>query len=114
MKRKAKSVVEAHGREETIQPTTLEQVFGFNELSKYGTVDEATYQRQLEEMNRTDLESHARKVGVVVVESTARLKGELVKTFNSYVFYLRKPAPKAPTAKGEVSDEVRRILSEGR
>ena len=114
MKRKEKTVTEAHGKEETTQPTLLEQVWGFNELSKYGTVDKATYERQIDEMNRTDLESHARKVGVVVVESTARLKGELVKAFDSYVFYLRKPAPKAPSAKGEVSDEVRRILSEGR
>lgn len=114
MKREKKPVVEAHGKEDSTQPTLLEQVWGFNDLSKYGTLDEAAYQRQLDEMNRTDLESHARKVGVIVVESTARLKGELVRAFANYVYYLRKPAPTAPTSKTEVTDEVRRILAEGR
>ena len=114
MKRKEKPVVEAHGKEESTQPTLLEQVWGFNELSKYGTADESVYQSQIDEMNRTDLETHARKVGVVVVESTARLKGELRKAFANYIYYLRKPAPKAPASTGEVSEEVRRILAGGR
>jgi hypothetical protein len=113
-KRKVDKVIEAHGKEDTTQPTRLEQVWGYNELSKYGTLEADVYQRSLDEMNRTDLEAHARKVGVIVLESTARLKGELVKAFDNYVFYLRKPAPKAPSATGKISDDVRRILAEGR
>lgn len=113
MKRKEK-VIEAHGKEESTQPTRLEQVWGFNELSKYGTLEESVYEKQIDELNRTDLEAHARKVGVVIVESTARLKESLKKEFRNYAFYLRKPAPKAPSSTNEVNDEVRRILSEGR
>lgn len=115
MKKNKKPIIESHGKEELTQPTLLEQVWGFNELAKYGTVNEADYQRQIDEMNRTDLEDHARRVGVVVVESTARLKGELIKAFANYVYYLRKPAPKPPKAEnGKINDEVRRILAEGR
>jgi hypothetical protein len=114
MSKRKEKVIEAHGKEDSTQPTMLEQVWGYNELSKYGTVDVNAYRQNIDEMNRTDLEAHARKVGVIVVESTARLKGELVKAFENYIFYLRKPAPKAPTANGKVGEDVRRILAEGR
>jgi hypothetical protein len=110
-----KKLTESHGKVEGSQPTMLEQVWGFNELSKYGTLDEAEYKQRLDEMNRTDLETHARKIGVVIVESSARLQDKLLQEFRNYVFYLRKPAPKVQTqSQGKVSDEVRRILAEGK
>jgi hypothetical protein len=107
-----KELKETHGKVEGA-PTTLEQIWGFNELAKYGTLDEAKYKEQVDEMNRTDLETHARRVGVVIVESSIRLKENLLKEFKNYVFYLRKPATQAKT-QPELSKEVKKILSEGR
>lgn len=110
---KRKPIIETHGKVEG-KPTTLEQVWGFNDLAKYGTRDETTYRSQIDEYNRTDLEQHARRVGVVIVESTARLKEKLVTEFKSYHSLLNKPMSDIPLAKGEVSNEVKRILAEGR
>ena len=107
--------IETHGKIEGA-PTTLEQVWGFNEYAKYGTLDEEEYSAQVVEMNRTDLETHARKVGVVVVESTARLRDNLVREFRRYVTYLRKPETKAvdSTSHPTIPDDIKKILAEGR
>lgn len=108
-----KPLVETHGAIEQMQPTLLEQVWGgFNELSKYGTMDEDEYNAQITDMNRPDLEAHARRVGVVIVESSERLRGKLLNEFRNYKFSLQRPAqPKGPQI---VSAEVRKILAEGR
>ena len=71
-------------------------------------------------MSRADLESHARKLGVVVVESS-RLRDKLLHEFDVYTASLQDPAKlvtgsvirngsktKAP------SEEIRKILAEGR
>lgn len=84
-------------------------------MAKYGTLDETVYRQQVEEMNRTDLENHARRVGVVVLESTARLRDSLLTEFRRYVTFLRKPVqPLKSTSHPTIPDEVRKILQEGR
>jgi hypothetical protein len=107
-----KQFTETHGKVEGA-PTTLEQVWGYNELSKYGTLDENAYKQQVIEMNRTDLESHARRIGIVIVESSERLKENLIKEFKNYVIYLRKPITEAKS-QPQLPPEVKKILSEGR
>jgi hypothetical protein len=106
--------IETHGKIEG-EPTTLDQVWGgFNEFSKYGTIKEPEYQSQLDEMNRTDLERHARNLGVIIVESSARLKDKLVLEFRRYVSQLRRPVEDGPPSKPDINDEVKKILAEGR
>jgi hypothetical protein len=105
--------IEAHGKIESEKPTTLEQCWGSNEMAKYGTINEQEYAAQIEEMNSTDLHAHARKVGVVVVESVARLRTNLLSEFRSYVTYLHAPATQA-SAPTKSSKEVQAILNEGR
>jgi hypothetical protein len=113
-KAKTAKVMECHGKVETTQPTRLEQIWGgFNEMARYGTTDEGVYSAEVTEMNRSDLEAHARKVGVVIVEDSARLRDKLISEFRNYITYLNKPAtvakkPEAP------SEAVRKILAEGR
>lgn len=111
-KKTQKPILETHGKDETV-PTTLEQIWGFNEMARYGTLDENEYRRQVQEMNRPDLESHARRVGVIIVESSARLQESLVKEFRSYVSLLRKPV-NSIKSNPDISEEVRKILAEGR
>lgn len=109
----SKKRVECHGKIEDGEITMLEQVWGFNEFAKYGTKDEEEYRRQVMEMNRTDLEKHARKVGVIIVESSARLQESLFKAFRQYSGSLSRPKqPKQ--SKTSLSKEVRKILAEGK
>jgi hypothetical protein len=112
---KKKQQIETHGKVEVSQPTTLEQVWGFNEMSRYGTLDPDEYDKVLAQMNRTDLEAHARKLGVVIVESSLRLQDKLRAEFKNYVTYLRKPAEPQPSkASGKIDPAALKVLAEGR
>jgi hypothetical protein len=105
--------LETHGKVEDTKPTTLEQIWGYNELSRYGTLDVAEYKNKLQDMTRADLENHARRLGVLVVESSARLREKLITEFKSYASLLRKP--NVPTGgKVNVTDAVKDVLAEGR
>ncbi len=107
-----KQIIETHGKVETTQPTTLEQIWGFNELARYGTLNEEVYAAELKEMNRPELEAQARKVGEVIVESSERLREKLLKGFRSYVSSLHKPS--IPQNSNKISPEAEKILREGR
>jgi hypothetical protein len=123
-KQAEKSMIETHGKIEdlspaTSMPTRAEQLWGgFNELARYGTLKEEEYESQLNDMNRTDMEAHARRVGVLVVESSARLKESLKKEFRIYVSTLNRPSHltngAVVTKKPLLTDEVKKILAEGR
>lgn len=106
--------IETHGKVETpeTKPTTLEQIWGYNALGRYGTTDAAVYAEKLKDMNRADLESEARKYGVVVVEDSRRLIGNLQRAFEGFVSSLNKPVNKIQPS--SISDEARKILAEGR
>jgi len=111
-----KHIIETHGKVEDIQkfqPTLLEQVWGDDGLSRYGTIDEVEYTRRLDDMTRTDLETHARMMGVVITESSLRLKEKLLGEFRSFSSLMRKPVVHSkPFVK--VSDAAMKVLAEGR
>ena len=91
----------------------LEQIWGFNEHAKYGTLDESEYEKTLANMNRSDLEAHARKLGVVILESSERLQNKLRQEFKNYILSLRRPAnPNKPVTTADA--DVKKILAEGR
>jgi hypothetical protein len=107
-----KKIIEITGKEETFEPTTLDEIMGFNQMSRYNTLSLEDYQKKLDEMNRADLEQEARYVGAIIVESTERLRANLVKEFNSYINSLRRP--KHISKPITISKEVEKILKEGR
>lgn len=110
--------IETSGKEDTTKLTQLEQIWGLNEMGRYGTSDLEAYSSKLNDMNRPELERHARSVGVLVVESSARLKENLQKEFRNYFLLLHKPSKTSTgvhsTSNPKVADEVKKILAEGR
>lgn len=114
MSKKSKAPIEANGKIEDGQPTMLEQVWGYNELARYGTLKEEEYNAVIMDMNRPELESHARKLGVMIVESSARLQENLRKEFRQYIASLRRPNNPSPKSSKADVDEVKKILSDGR
>lgn len=110
---KLNSLKQVHAKVETTQLTSLDQVWGFNEISRYGTIDEAEYRTRIRDMTRVDLENHARGVGCMVLESSERLREALLKQFRAYVLSLKKPSD-APANKTKIPQEVQNILNEGR
>lgn len=111
--KKLESMNQTHAKVETTELTSLDQVWGFNDLARYGTMDESEYKMQLTNMTRADLENHARSLGCIVVEDSVRLRDSMLKQFRSYVLSLRKPvAPKHEKIK--ITADVQKILNEGR
>lgn len=115
-----KDLIETHGKiegevKEKFEPTLLEQVWGVDNQSRYGTEDEDVYASRIKEMTRSDLEAHARHVGVVVVEHSPRLRDKLLGEFRSYISLTYKPQTTANSDnKNKYSDAVQKIMSEGR
>lgn len=116
---KTKTRIETHGQVEEpvkqkFQPTLLEQVWGADNQARYGTDEEEVYFKQVTEMTRSDLEAHARKMGVVIVEHTPRLRDKLMQEFASYVSFSRKPASSMSLGPLKITDEAKKVLQEGR
>jgi hypothetical protein len=107
-----KKLMESTGKEETFEPTNLDQIMGYNQLSRYNTAEASSYEESLKEMNRTDLEEEARRVGVVILEDTQRLRLSLAKEFTVFFDAIRKPRHISKPIK--ISKDVEKILKEGR
>ena len=112
--KKLESLKQTHGKEESYEITSLDQIWGHGDTSRFGTTDETEFSDKLKEMTRADLENFARRHGSIVVESSERIRAELLKVFRNYISLLRKPTSKTPAATSQVSAQVQRILNEGR
>jgi len=110
--KKVNKLNQVHGKEESAKPTTLDQIWGDTGLSKYRTLEASEYEVYLKQLNKSDLQRHAAEMGIVPVDSREMLSNRLLKEFNRYVASFKMPTANQNT--GPISDEVRKILSEGR
>ena len=106
-------MMQTHAKEEQFEPTTLDQIWGDDGNTKYGTTDEATYLNKLQDMDKSDLQSHAGFVGIVPVDDREILTKKLIQAFKKYVSGFQKPVtPINPPP--NVTDEIAKILAEGK
>lgn len=121
--RKIDSLTQVNGKVESqkdiSQLSTLDECWGaVNPLSAYGTINEKDYEAKLRNMNRSELEAHAREKGVMFTNALdgdapyERLRGLLLKEFRAYAASLNRPVHKPSQL--VVSEQVKKILSEGR
>jgi hypothetical protein len=77
-----KEMLQIHGKEEKIQkqPSSLDEILG-ETLSVYTVNSSEDYRRQLAEMNMTDLQAHAYKIGLVPTPDRKVLTDRLVQEF---------------------------------
>jgi hypothetical protein len=84
-----KEILQIHGKEETSQklPSSLDEILG-ETLSIYTANSSEEYRGQLAEMNMTDLQAHAYKIGLVPTPDrkvlTDRLAQEFIKWNSRY------------------------------
>jgi hypothetical protein len=84
-----KEMLQIHGKEETNQkpPSSLDEILG-ETLSIYTANSSEEYRNQLAEMNMTDLQAHAYKIGLVPTPDrkvlTDRLAQEFIKWNSRY------------------------------
>ena len=112
-KRSVENLSQAHGKEEKFQPTTLDQIWGDDGTGTYGTLNENMYANEIDEMNMSDLQTHASTVGIIPIDNRQMLRERLLREFRKHVASYKKPIHE-PTPITKVDPEVIKILSEGR
>jgi len=120
-KKNLNNISQTHGKvdqeEPEYQPTTLDQIWGDDGTSKYGTLSEETYSSELDEMGLTDLHAHAATVGIIPIDNRDMLEKRLVREFNKHVNQYRKPSEVRPLNNEDtkkIPKKVWDILNEGR
>lgn len=108
-----KNMAQAHGKVEQFEPTTLDQVWGDNGMNAYGTMDEVKYQTRLDDMNMSDMQSHASQVGIIPIDNRNMLRDRLLREFRKHVAAYQRPITSIEEPQ-VVDKEIQKILSEGR
>lgn len=112
MARKSKldNLHQTHGKVE--KNITLDQVWGDTGTAKFGTTDPEVYNEYVENLNKSDLQAHAVKIGLVPVDDRKSLIARLKKEFKKHVG-IYSHVQKDQTEK-KLSKSAKDILSEGR
>ena len=108
-----KSLSQTHGKKETFEPSTLDQVWGDKGDGKYETDNDVHYESSIRQMNLTDLQMHATQVGLIPVQNREVLTKRLVKEFQKHWNSYRKPLINKRNL-GELPQSVKDTLAEGR
>jgi hypothetical protein len=104
---------QTHGKVEKFRPTTLDQVWGDRGSWKYNTMDETEYRGIVEGMPKSDLVSHANRIGLIPIDDRTQLIKRLILEFRRHVTAYRSPLVESTKSK-PISKEAEKILKEGR
>lgn len=111
-----KQMLQIHGKEEINnkkQPSSLDEILG-ETLSIYTANSSEEYRGQLAEMNMTDLQTHAYKIGLVPTPDRKVLTDRLVQEFVKWNSrYGSNIATGKVTSLEELDSKAKKILREG-
>lgn len=109
-----KDLSQANGQKER-RVTNLDQFFGMGSFTKYKTHDLEVYTNELNEMGLSQLQAHARDLGLMPIDHYDRLKKTLIEEFKSVTANFR-PAPKVKINNNikEYPERTQKILAENR
>ena len=111
-KLKLNDIHQAHGKDESKQTVqSLDQLWGDDGLSKYKTLDVSEYTQNLAEMNKSDLQNHAAKLGLVPIDSREILVKRLVAEFKKHVSKYQ-PVRKQENVDESKEAKFRKLLSD--
>jgi hypothetical protein len=111
-KTKLDNMMQTHGKIEDIQYKTLDQIWGDNVNSKYQSSNEKEYIIFLNDMNKTDLQAHANKIGLVPIDNRETLTKRLVAEFKKHASLFNIPKSKDNTV--NLNKKAKDTLSEGK
>lgn len=109
---KLEDLCQTHGKLENIQYKTLDQIWGDTGSGRYSTNDEKEYLNFLNDLNKSDLQAHANKVGLVPIDNRETLTKRLVAEFKKFTSLYK--VPKNTENKVSLSKKTKDILSEGK
>jgi hypothetical protein len=111
--KKVKDLSQTHGKVDDFTPTTLDQIWGDDGTSKYGTLNEGEYLNKLNAMTKSDIYLHASKLGIVPVDDRSRLKKTLLNDFKKHVAKFKMPT-QSDDSQEQLPKNIREILEEGK
>lgn len=114
MKKKTKldDLSQTHGKLEKYEYKTLDQILGDDGMSKYKTLDLEKYNEFLNDLNKSDLQSHAIKIGLLPIDNRDLLSKRLLKEFEKYTSSYKLPRLEVKEIK--LDKKARDVLAEGR
>ena len=108
-----KNMSQTHGKTKEFEPTTLDQIWGDDGVSKYGTLNEAEYIKKIDDMHFTDLRTHAAEIGLIPVDDRELLRKRVISEFQRHVNNYTVPDNQSENI-DNLDDEARKILEEGK
>ena len=111
-KRKIEELSQTHGKLENAQYKSLDQIWGDTGLSKYKTTNLEEYVNFINEMNKSDLQAHANKVGLVPIDNREMLTKRLIAEFRKFVSTFN--VPKTLDNSLDLDKKSKDVLSEGK
>lgn len=111
-KKKIEELSQTHGKLENVQYKTLDQIWGDNGSSKYKTTDIKEYTNFISEMNKSDLQAHANKIGLVPIDNRDMLTKRLIAEFKKFISTFN--VPKNVDNSVDLDKRSKDVLSEGK
>jgi hypothetical protein len=111
-KRKIEELSQTHGKLENVQYKTLDQIWGDNGSSRYNTTNIEEYTNFINEMNKSDLQAHANKIGLVPIDNRDMLTKRLVAEFKKFISTFN--VPKNLDNSVNLDKKSKDVLSEGK
>lgn len=103
---------QAHGKDENKDSVqSLDQLWGDDGMSKYKTLDLMEYTNNLAEMNKSDLQNHAAKLGLVPIDSREILVKRLISEFKKHTTKYQK-VRKQESKDDKKEAQVKKLLSD--
>jgi len=109
-KSKLSELSQTHGKVE--KPVTLDQIWGDTGINKYGTLDPVQYDKYVNDLNKSDLQAHAVKIGLVPIDDRSTLISRLKREFNKHASTYKVSSLQKKESK--LSKRSKDTLSEGR
>jgi len=106
------SLSQTHGKLEENTYKTLDQIWGDDGSSRYKQTTADEYLNFISDMNKSDLQAHANKLGLMPVDNRELLTKRLMAEYKKFMSNYNTPAKIENEVK--VSKEVKSILSEGK
>lgn len=111
-KKKIEELSQTHGKLENIQYKTLDQIWGDNGSSRYNTTNIEEYTNFINEMNKSDLQAHANKIGLVPIDNRDMLTKRLISEFKKFISTFK--VPKNIDNSINLDKKSKDVLSEGK
>ena len=111
-RKKLQELSQTHGKLEDTQYKTLDQIWGDEGSSKYKTSNLEDYLTYLSDLNKSDLQDHAKKIGLIPIDNRETLTKRLEAEFRKYMSMFK--LPKNLDNSVSLDKKSKDVLSEGK